>query len=159
MLPPRTEVMSYEAFRKKQEQQKQENSQVHEPGAEEITATELSGSFALYTVWQQFADQLNTQGKPAESVLMKDTTPVLDGNIIRMEVAGSHQRDMMDQVRPLLLEHIRTQFRLSLSLEVSIGAYTPAELKPYTDKEKLNAMMQENPLIREMMERLKLRLR
>lgn len=160
-LPPRTQLLSYEDFRKQQDFQKQPTPIAEEPGTEPITPEPVSENrpFNLHNCWQEFAVHLNKLGKPAESILMKDATPQLDGDVIRIEVAGNHQRDMMDQVRPLLLEHIRQQFQKYLTLEVSIGVYTPAELKPYTDKEKLNAMMQQNPLIREMVERLKLRLR
>jgi hypothetical protein len=134
---------------------------IQEPETTEVLAEEPAAAppFDLAQYWLQFAASLIEQGKPAEAILMKDAKPSLEGEVIVVEVAGSHQRDMMDQVRPVLLEHIRREYKKYLSLEVRIGAYVPTELKPYTDKEKLQAMMQQNPMIREMMERLKLRLR
>lgn len=159
--PPRTSLLSYEAFRQQQEQKKQAPPVAQEPGIQPLPEEQNQAlrPFDLRSCWMEFAASLNEQGKPAEAILMKDVTPQLDGDIIRIEVAGSHQRDMMDQIRPLLLEHIRQQYREFLTLEVSIVEYTPTVLKPYTDKEKLNAMMLQNPLIRDMVERLKLRLR
>ena len=159
--PPRTSLISYEAFRQQQEQKKQAPPVAQDPGIVNTPEEQNQPprTFDLLSCWMDFAASLNTMGKPAEAILMKDVTPQLDGDIIRIEVAGSHQRDMMDQIRPLLLEHIRQQFQKFLTLEVSIGEYTPTALKPYTDKEKLNAMMLQNPMIREMVERLKLRLR
>jgi hypothetical protein len=153
--------MSYEEFRRQQAQQKNTPNLVHEPETAALVAEEPAAAppFDLSQCWLRFAEHLNEQGKPAEAILMKDAKPSQEGEVIVVEVAGSHQRDMMDQVRPLLLDHIRREYKKSLSLEVRIGAYVPAELKPYTDKEKLQAMMQENPMIREMMDRLKLRLR
>jgi hypothetical protein len=141
--------------------QKTTPNTVQEPETTELVAEQTSPAppFDLEQCWLQFAASLNEQGKPAEAILMKDARPSLEGEVIVVEVAGSHQRDMMDQVRPVLLEHIRREYKKFLSLEVRIGAYVPTELKPYTDKEKLQAMMQQNPMIREMVERLKLRLR
>jgi hypothetical protein len=159
--PPRTSLLSYEAFRKQQEQKKQTPPEVQEPGTTVLPEEQKlkERPFDLLSCWMEFSVSLNAQGKPAEAILMKDVKPLLDGDIIRIEVAGSHQRDMMDQIRPLLLEHIRQQYRKFLTLEVSIGEYKPTALKPYTDKEKLNAMMEQNPMIRDLVDRLKLRLR
>jgi hypothetical protein len=153
--------MSYEEFRRQQAQQKTTPNMVQEPETTDLVVEEPAAAvpFDLAECWLRFAESLNEQGKPAEAILMKDAKPSQEGEVIVVEVAGSHQRDMMDQVRPVLLEHIRREYKKYLSLEVRIGAYVPTELKPYTDKEKLQAMMQQNPMIREMLERLKLRLR
>lgn len=90
---------------------------------------------------------------------MKAITPAVEGQEVVAVTSATAQMDALEEIRFSFNKYISgaSQGRL-LTLRIEKGAAPQTERRPYTEKEKLDAMLKLHPEWQEVIERLQLRL-
>jgi hypothetical protein len=156
----RTGVLSFEAYkRKNKEEPPAENEQISQTNSgQSVEPPAVLESFDIEVFWKQFAAELAASNRMSESTFLKDRKPVLDGSNIRVAVPGQSKKELMEQLRPVMLDQIRKKWGISFTLEITVEDLPELELKPYTPREIIQAMIRKNPKIGELLEQIKFKL-
>lgn len=122
--------------------------------ADQFTQEQLSAT------WGGFAQSLEKQ-KPSIFTIMSDCIPVLCDNFeVDIEVKTQVQIDLLQEITQDLLTHLKSTLNnTQISLNYKIGTVEKSN-KPsmYTSHDKLKFMVQKNPALLDLMEKLKLSL-
>jgi DNA polymerase-3 subunit gamma/tau len=106
--------------------------------------------------WNEFAEQRKSQ--VAEYHLLTQAIS-LQGSTITLTITNPVEEPLLQMVKPELIAFLRTRLNNS-SIQVA-GVMQPNEIKrkPYSSKEKLDYLVEKNPLIKDLQQKLGLDLR
>lgn len=115
---------------------------------------------ALRSAWKSFAAQIRQQDRGLLAGILEQNEPELleDGTTIRFWLKHKAQEPQIDQIRQDLLSHLsKTLENDFLVLRCEIQAREKTKI-PYTPQEKLEAMLQQQPEISELIRELDLQI-
>lgn len=129
------------------EETKQRNPS--ELAADDFTQAELESA------WKEFAEQVRERLKESFFSTMTIRQPQrLDGHRILYRIDNSVQKMDFEREQSELMEFLRTKlnnFSLILDLEIN---KTQEKTNFYTDSDKLNAMAERNPIVKDLVKKL-----
>jgi hypothetical protein len=128
-----------------------------EPPADEqkVAEGQPAGKELMHQYWLEFSQ---SAGLRAAS-LMKALLPDLQGNEVVVTTASAAQQNAIDEIRIDFIRFIseKTNGQIN-SMRIEKGAAEMTERKPYTEKEKLEYMLNKNPQWKDVIDKLGLRL-
>ncbi|MBK7850210.1 MAG: DNA polymerase III subunit gamma/tau [Bacteroidetes bacterium] len=112
----------------------------------------------LEPVWNEYANQLQKQGRMTVSAALTKRKPELRENFALVFAVDSAaaEKDLNDQKADLLafLRKKLSNYKLNLSIVIATG--DTADSKPYTPSEKFKKLAEKNPLMHELKKRFDL---
>lgn len=112
----------------------------------------------LEPVWNEYANQLQKQGRMTVSAALTKRKPELRDNFALVFAVDSAaaEKDLNDQKADLLsfLRKKLSNYKLSLSIVIATG--DAADSKPYTPSEKFKKLAEKNPMMLELKKRFDL---
>ena len=137
---------------KEQEQATQQVAEILPDLHEPFSMTELE------PVWNEYANQLQKQGRMTVSAALTKRKPELRDNFALVFAVDSAaaEKDLNDQKADLLsfLRKKLSNYKLSLSIIIATG--DSADSKPYTPSEKFKKLAEKNPMMLELKKRFDL---
>ena len=128
-----------------------------EPPAEELKVAEGHpvDKELLHRYWLEFSQ---SAGLRAAS-LMKALLPDLQGKEVIVTTASAAQQNALEEIRIDFIRFVseKTNGQIN-SMRIEKGAVEMTERKPYTEKEKLEYMLNKNPQWKDVIDKLGLRL-
>jgi DNA polymerase-3 subunit gamma/tau len=113
----------------------------------------------LMKAWSELMTQFETEGKEGSSLVtsaMRERTPIREGNHLKMLVENKSQEEEVLVFRPDMHDILRTKLKNSLiTIEVTINR-DMTERKAYTDAEKFQKMIDRNPSLLTLKQKLDL---
>jgi len=98
--------------------------------------------------WKDFAHQLKEQGNMSMYNTLVADIPNLDGGVIQMKISNSVQQLDIGKMRVDLLDHLKSTLEnYSLSLDVELIKDDSNKISLYSDKDKYDAMVKQNPAL------------
>ncbi|CAN5262409.1 hypothetical protein BH23BAC1_BH23BAC1_33520 [soil metagenome] len=108
----------------------------------------------LKKYWQDFADQKKVEGKATDHVLLNEDITLLENYVIEIKLSNPVQEEFLNSLRTELIIFLRGKLENDY-ITITSALRTEAEKRrPYTPKEKLEHMMEKQPLLQELKERL-----
>ncbi len=151
-----------EAIRKQNRKKKEaENRKLEEEkkAAEAITnatKAEISEK-TLQNIWKEFANQLS---HGISKGLFQGILPRLESEKIIISVASKFQKDTIEKEAHNFKSFLRSKLgHNDLEIQININEEQQEIKKPYTDRERFKAMIEENAALLEMTKRLNLQLK
>ena len=142
--------------------EKPQAEQANEANENTDTGSELSEEFSdeqLMKAWSELMDQFEKEGKEGSSLVtsaMRERAPVREGNLIKMLVENKSQEEEVLIFRPDMHDVLRSKLKNSLvTIEVTINRDL-TERKAYTDAEKFQKMIDRNPSLLTLKQKLDL---
>jgi DNA polymerase-3 subunit gamma/tau len=113
----------------------------------------------LMKAWNELMDQFETEGKEGSSLVtsaMRERAPVREGNQVNMLVENKSQEQEVLVFRPDMHDILRSKLKNSaITIEVTINR-DMTERKAYTDAEKFQKMIERNPSLLTLKQKLDL---
>ncbi len=114
--------------------------------------------FSLTEFWSAYANDAYQSGKKSSSSAMKVVTPVHNGNIILIEVKNEQQREAIEAIRIDFLSIVRKKGLPSdIQFEFFVNPDKHENLRPYTDKEKIEYLASKNIWLQKLINELNLK--
>jgi DNA polymerase-3 subunit gamma/tau len=108
----------------------------------------------LQKAWAEFAQMREQNGGAVSEQVMLNRTIVCEGTTIKLVLDNLHQEQLLNEVKPDLLGYLRHQLQNRL-LQISYQiAQSDAKRNPYTPQEKFNALIEKNPHLAQLQQRL-----
>jgi len=107
---------------------------------------------ALLKIWQDFAEQLRAEGKQSEFLVLNRSWQ-RNEHIIHLVLDNHLQEDMLNIMKPDLLEHLR---RILRNQHIHISATvqeSDTTRKIYTTQDKLAHLSEKHPVIHDLRKR------
>lgn len=108
----------------------------------------------LKNYWQDFADMKKIEGKATDHVLLNEDISLLDDYVIEIKLSNPVQEEFLNSLKTELLIFLRGKLENDSITIISSLRTEDAKKRPYTPKEKLEHMMEKQPLLQELIERL-----
>lgn len=147
---------NFEQFKQNNKNATSSNNEEKVESKEELTVSngDLPQDFNLQHVWNEF---IASQSIRIASFL-KNLTPRIQGDAVWVTVSIKAQEEALEPIRPDFARFInKTTNGALVRLNVEVGSFEKAELKPYTDKEKLEFLIKKNPKVAEFVQKLEIR--
>jgi len=133
----------------------QDSTLISEESAQYTAVSPFSLS-ELLTVWDEFAEKLRNDSPHLCSTLRNSRPTILPEWQIEFTLDNKILDGEINLKKGELMEFLRTRLNNSKIQLYSKIAETQKELKPYTDKEKYQKMVEKNPALRTLREELDL---
>jgi DNA polymerase III subunit gamma/tau len=111
----------------------------------------------LKKIWESYAARMSAE-KPHITSLFRSNLPVSVDGAIKVTVNTLVQKNMFDEELPHFAEYVKKEKNLSLHVMVEVNKEPDtAPKKAYTQKEKLDMMIQKNPHVLTLLQQLDLK--
>lgn len=124
----------------------------------EIQMTNTFSEEELLQTWNTYAGQLEKKGKQILSSILHNAKPQLEGLKITVEVVNDTTKNELQEHKSQLLQYLKKKLQntnIELDIEVNTSIVIERELTPL---EKYKEMVNVNPLVKELQEKLDLEL-
>lgn len=111
--------------------------------------------------WKSYLKKLEEENRKSLRHVMLVIEPVLDGGAIKLILENKLQKELFENERGVLLEYLEQQLNvkgLSMVTKVNKKKAKKIEKKPFTQTEKFKKMVEKNPAILTLKEKLDLKL-
>lgn len=109
----------------------------------------------VISAWKSFAAKLEKEGKSTTSLFEGRKIDVdVDNVLLKINLENNVQLDNFNDLKTDILVHMRTELsNPSVQVDVTVTEVKNDENRLYTDRDKLNFLMEKNDLIKEMKDR------
>ncbi len=98
--------------------------------------------------WRAYAEKIKATHEGSFYTILTSSIPDLDGNTILLELNNSTQPPLLDRYRSELLGFLREELQApALDLQYKVLDAEEGDSRPYSDKEKYEAMKAKNPAL------------
>ncbi|MBR1630829.1 MAG: DNA polymerase III subunit gamma/tau [Paludibacteraceae bacterium] len=118
----------------------------HEPFSEED----------VIAAWRGYASTLENDAR-ARSIILAYTPRLIDAHTFQIALDNKMQQDVVHQMSPKLMDFIRQRIKNS-DIDMQFSLNEQSELQAYTSEKRYQIMTEENALLRDLKDRLKLQL-
>jgi DNA polymerase III subunit gamma/tau len=108
----------------------------------------------LKKYWQDFADLKKAEGKKNDHILLNEDILLLEDYIIEIKLSNPVQEEFLNGLKTELLIFLRGKLENELITITSAIKAADEKKRPYTPKEKLEHMIEKQPLLKELKDRL-----
>ena len=109
----------------------------------------------LEAEWQKYGQQAFDSGKKSLFAILSGSTPVQVDNTIQFVVYNKVQEEELLQEKTALLQYLRSVLNNKyLLLQITLTEEAPTSMEPYGDVEKLKYLIEKNPAIKDLKDRL-----
>lgn len=148
--PSIKDALSGSSQEKKVQDDPQKNifSQYHENDFEPFTQDELTAK------WIEFLDKM--ADRPSLCSALSNVPEITDGNKLLLKIGNSVQEEDVRQIKPELVSWLRKELRNSGIEIITRLEKNESERVIFSDSEKLQMMMQKNPVLNEFKQKFNL---
>lgn len=115
-------------------------------------------------LWDSYADAMGAEGKYNFRTILQGANPKLNADYtVDIALAGNHLKEEFEAERPALTDYLRKElnnFLINIKVaNVGIDTIASTSRRPYTQAEKFNYLMEQNPKLGELIKRFDLDVR
>jgi DNA polymerase-3 subunit gamma/tau len=108
-------------------------------------------AFAFDKHWKTYMQMVSAQGKPSLFAVYKTIKPQIENNKVQLEVSHKGELTQAEEDRLNLLSFLKEQLdNRSIYIEIVLAKEEKQEKTYYTNKDKFEAMANENPALNEL---------
>jgi DNA polymerase-3 subunit gamma/tau len=108
----------------------------------------------MIEVWKDFSKKVNDEGKTNLYITLTSVLPTLSETTINLKISNDTQQKILDENKIELLNYLRTILQNDF---IKVKTEMSEEIKsdiPYTPKDKFNKMVEENPSLKILQQKL-----
>ncbi|MEK6476220.1 DNA polymerase III subunit gamma/tau [Catalinimonas sp. 4WD22] len=152
---PKAEEIRQQAVKKETVQEEIAVAEEKPEQQEQVMGTRTVEIARLRQEWAKFAEQKKLAGRDsAYMVLNQEVNLLEDGVTIPLKMTNSLQMDVLNEVRVELIQYLRKELHNSQINVTAELVKDEKQRKLYTASEKLNYLMEKNPQVRALKEKL-----
>jgi DNA polymerase III subunit gamma/tau len=108
----------------------------------------------MIEVWKDFSEKVKDYGKTNLYITLTAVLPTLSGTTINLKISNDTQQKILDENKIELLHYLRITLQNdSVEVKTEISEEIKSDI-PYTPKDKFNKMVEENPSLKILQQKL-----
>lgn len=130
-------------------EQKKENKD-----AKTINKSEEFSEEKMIEIWKGFSEKVKEEGKTNLYITLTSVLPTLSETTIHLKISNDTQQKILDENKIELLNYLRTNLQNdSIKVKTEMSEQIKSDI-PYTKKDKFNKMVEENPSLKILQQKL-----
>ena len=130
-------------------EQKKENKD-----AKTIKKSESFSEEKMIEIWKGFSEKVKEEGKTNLYITLTSVLPTLSETTIHLKISNDTQQKILDENKIELLNYLRTNLQNDfIKVKTEMSEQIKSDI-PYTPKDKFNKMVEENPSLKTLQQKL-----
>ena len=130
-------------------EQKKENKD-----AKTIKKSEEFSEEKMIEIWKGFSEKVKEEGKTNLYITLTSVLPTLSETTIHLKISNDTQQKILDENKIELLNYLRTNLQNDfIKVKTEMSEQIKSDI-PYTPKDKFNKMVEENPSLKILQQKL-----
>jgi len=130
-------------------EQKKENKD-----AKTIKKSEEFSEEKMIEIWKGFSEKVKEEGKTNLYITLTSVLPTLSETTIHLKISNDTQQKILDENKIELLNYLRTNLQNDfIKVKTEMSEQIKSDI-PYTPKDKFNKMVEENPSLKTLQQKL-----
>ena len=108
----------------------------------------------MIEIWKGFSEKVKEEGKTNLYITLTSVLPTLSETTIHLKISNDTQQKILDENKIELLNYLRTNLQNDfIKVKTEMSEQIKSDI-PYTPKDKFNKMVEENPSLKILQQKL-----